>query len=197
MSNEEFYESLSIGDLERFAKKTFGTPPSDLKQILSIIKPDQTILEIGAGTGRLGLELVKKGFNYTGVDKEERYLKIFREELNKDNLKATLVNTSFEDLDPKPRFDVIIFSWTVIGDFTKKDQEKALKKSFTHLNKEGICLIDNPSKNQSYNRYGSYSPTPFYYKEWKDKLTRLGFSHKAKIYKTKTGVERELTILNK
>jgi len=201
MNNDLFYRDLSVQVLEAFATKTFGVnSPSDLDEILLLLKPGQNILEIGAGTGRIGIELIKRGFNYFGVEKQKKYLQIFKTRLKNekiDNSRFTLKNISFGELDSNLKFDRIIFSWSVIGDFSKREQMEVLKKSYIHLTKRGICLLDNPSKNQVYNQYGSYSPTLFYYDEWKDNLTKIGFSHYSKIYTTKTGTERELTVLKK
>jgi len=201
MNNDSFYKSLSIKNLEEFAVKTFGVnPPSDLVEILSLLKQNQSVLEIGAGTGRIGIELIKKGFRYFGVDKQRKYLNVFKKRLKKENINisnSTLLPIAFEELNKDLKFDIIIFSWTVIWDFSKQEQFKALERAYFHLNKKGKCLLDNPSKRQEYNKYGSYAPTPFYYDEWKQDLTNLGFVHSSKIYTTKTGVERELTILKK
>ncbi len=201
MNNDKFYDSLSVKVLDEFAKKTFGeNPPSDLEKMIKYLKPNRQILEVGAGTGRIGIELIKRDFSYTGIEKYSKFLKVFKSRLKNSKFnpkKVQLLNISYENLPKDKNFDFIIFSWTVIGDFSKKDQIKALKKTYNLLSGKGVCLLDNPSKNQEYNKYGSYNPTPFYYDDWKNLLSDMGFSHESKIYKTKTGVERELTILKK
>jgi len=201
MNNDRCYDLLSIDTLDALSLKTFGeNPSSDFEQIEKYLHHGDRLLEVGAGTGRIGIELIKKGFSYTGVEKQTKFLDVFKEKLksiklNSKNVK--ILNISFEELSEDNKFDAILFSWTVIGDFSKKEQIKILKKTHKILSKKGVCLIDNPSKNQKYNEVDFYEPTPFYYEDWKNLFDELGFLHKSNIYKTKTGIERELTILSK
>ncbi len=201
MKNQKFYNLLPIETLDSVALKTFGeNPSSDLEQILKYLPQKAKILEIGGGTGRIGIELIKNGFYYTGIDEQPNYLEAFKQKLGKiqfDPKDTKLLNIAFEKLPENENFDAILFTWTVIGDFSKSEQLEALEKTYKILNKSGICLIDNPSKNQQYNEAEFYCPTHFYYADWKTVFDQLGFSHQAIIYQTKTGIERELIILTK
>ena len=63
MNNDKFYDSLSIEVLDAFALKTFGeNPSSDFEQIEKYLHKGDKILEVGTGTGRIGIELIKKVF---------------------------------------------------------------------------------------------------------------------------------------
>lgn len=201
MNSDKFYNSLSIETLNTFALNTFGqNPSSDFEQIEKYCIKDMGFLEVGAGTGRIGIELIKRGFAYTGVEKQSNFLKMFKEKLKEiqfNSKDVQLLNIPFEEFSEDKKFDVILFPWTVIGDFFKEDQIKVLKQTYQLLSGKGVCLIDNPSKNQKYNEAEFYEPTPFYYDDWKQFLSELGFSHKSNLYKTKTEIERELTILSK
>jgi len=157
------------------------------------------VLEIGTGTGRIGIELIKEGFCYTGIEKQSKFLKVFEEKLkiikfNNENVQR--LNVSFEELPENDKFDAILFSWGVIGDFSKEEQIKVLKKTHKLLSEKGVCLIDHISKNQEHNKTDFYEPTFFYYDDRKNLLDKLRFNHKSDIYKTKTGNERELIILS-
>lgn len=192
---------LSEKSLNNFALKTFGeNPSSDFEQIEKYLKPDDSILEIGAGTGRIGIELIKKGFSYTGIDRQRDFLDIFADKLKRHTTytkNAQLLHVSFEEFASDSTFDVILFSWSVIWDFPKEQQMEALTKAHDLLFEDGICLIENPSRNQKFNTVDYHEPTPFFYDEWTDIFNMLAFSHTSNIYKTKTGVERELTILKR
>lgn len=197
------YDTLSIDVLEGFGKKTFGEGfPSDVEQLLKLLGPEKNkhVLEIGCGIGRIGFELIKSGFKYTAVEKQKRYIDFFMEKLvkNKINLSdVELLECSYEDLPLTKKFDVILFSWSIIADFSKEEQYVMLEKAYKHLNNGGICILDNPAKEQTPNSYGTYAPTLFYYDDWKNEFNKLGFNHYSKTYITKTGVKRELTILTK
>ena len=201
MNNDKGYDLLSIETLDALALKTFGeNPSSDFEQIEKHLHQKDRILEVGTGIGRIGIELIKKGFSYTGVEKQLKFLDVFKEKFKDvkfNSRDVQLLNIAFEELSDDKRFDVILFSWSVIEDFSKEEQIKVLKKAFKLFSEKGVCLIDNPSKNQEYNKVELFEPTLFYYDDWKNLLSELGFSNKSNIYKTKTGVERELTILSK
>ena len=54
------------------------------KKLLS--SKNKTILELAAGTGRLGIPLVREGLNYKGVEFSSEYCKYANLRLNKINL---------------------------------------------------------------------------------------------------------------
>ena len=201
MDSEKFYNTLSLNVLESFAKKTFGkNPSSDFEQIMEYINPKMSVLEIGTGTGRIGIELIKKGFNYTGIEREARFLDIFKSKLQEirfDSEKVDLIQMPFEDFPKDKKYDIILFSWSVLMDFSKEEQGEILKKSYNLLLDDGVCIIDNPSENQKHNEVDEFTPTLFHYNDWTNSFDKLGFNHESKIYKTKTNIERELIILRK
>ena len=191
---------MSPEELELYAVRTFGKSNSDIREFKKYIKYKDKVLEVGCGTGRVGVELIKD-CQYIGIDRSGKFLNVFREKLDKKGLKynsCQIQKISFEDFcDKNNSLDVVLFPWTIIGDFNKDEQIKVLKKTYDLLVPKGICLIDNPSKNQEYNTKKYYNPIPFYYEDWANKLSKLGFSHSAKLYLTNANRERELTILKK
>ena len=199
MNNTSFYESLSPEELELFAIKTFGKDlPSDMEEFLKITNPSDTVLEVGCGTGRLGIEFINKGYDYTGIESQPYYLDVFVSRISgrshTNNL--SLIAGSFENFDFSKKYSVVLFGWTVIGDFDRYDQSKVISKASSLLTSDGKIILDNPSKNQVYNKKELYYPTPFYYSDWVQELSS-NFKHKQILYTTQTGVERELVLLKK
>ncbi len=98
------------------------------------------LLEIGCGTGALLKEIGKEfNLNLYGIDIDEHRLKIAKDNLNQENIRANLqymdiLNNNFED----ERFEVIIthylFLWI-------KDLEKCFNEIHRILKKDGILLI--------------------------------------------------------
>ena len=196
MGNEKFYENLTVEVLEDYAGRTFGIKnPSDIEQFKKFISCQKKVLEVGCGTGRIGNVLIPL-CQYVGVERSKKYLNVFKERLGK--IKGVdLRNVSFYDFGDEEKFDVVIFPWTIIGDFNEEEQKKIFHKVYGLLNLKGICLLDNPSNEQVYNYEKFYEPVPFYCDDWKEFLVDLGFEVSSKIYRTSTGVGRELTILRK
>ncbi len=195
-----YYKKITPKKLEEYAVPSgFGKKyPLDLKKLEEFIKRPR-VLEVGCGTGRLGIYLIKK-FDYTGIDEEQKYLNHFRKKLKKKkiNFRGKILQKSFFDLKAAG-FNTILFPWTVIGDFSSKDKQiKALKKARKLLVDNGVVILDNPAKGTLYNIVRRYVPNKFYYNDWKSRFKKLGFSgHKVVYYKTLTGRKREIIILRK
>lgn len=138
MNNDKFYDTLTVDTLDKVAEETFETePPSDFCEFEKYINEGDSVLEVGTGTGRIGIELIKKQILYTGVEKQSKFLDIFKKNLNKlnnSNLNnIVLLNYPFENISEKHQFDIIIFPWTVIGDFSKSEQHSILVKTYNKL----------------------------------------------------------------
>jgi len=195
-----FYDSVSCAELHDYAIKAgIGEKiPSDFIQFKKYLKKEDRILEIGCGTGRIG-KLLIKDYTYTGIDNHKPYLDFFKNYLQKNKKNDDLlVYSSFEDYTcPGEHFDVIIFSWTVIGDFSKNKQLTALKKAKKLLKKGGMVLIDNPAKGTVYNKKDGYNPCYFYFDDWKTKLADNFVDLRQILYCTKSDRSRELVILKK
>ena len=83
-----------------------------------------TIMDVGVGTGRHAIPLLKLGYNVVGVDNSEGMLKKFREKLEVENLKAEIVETNVHELSGlDERYDGAICFWNAITDMAKDMQE--------------------------------------------------------------------------
>jgi cyclopropane fatty-acyl-phospholipid synthase-like methyltransferase len=194
------YDNVPPGELEKFAEDAGlgGKVPADFSCFIKYIKNNDKILEVGCGTGRLGKLFLKK-YNYIGIDNHKPYLEYFKNNLKKikqNNVDDILILSSFEDYSGTD-FDVIIFSWTVIGDFSKKEQLRMIKKAKKMLKGKGLILIDNPAKGTTYNEDKDYMPCKFYFDDWKSELSKI-FNNPIKLlYDTPVGRVRELVVLEK
>jgi len=95
--------------------QTRGLPPGVPEQIASRIAavtastPETRFLELGVGTGRIGLPFVQQGYSYTGVDISEEMMEQFRAKLPPNMTNLTLLNRDVTRLPLADRsFDVAI-----------------------------------------------------------------------------------------
>ena len=94
----------------------------------------KNVLEIGCGIGTDGIEFIKNGANYTGVDLSRSSLDIFSERikvLKLNKKKNNLIEASAEDLTnvPKINYD-LIYSFGVIH------HTPNVKKAFNEIHKK-------------------------------------------------------------
>ena len=197
MEHMTFYKTVPPEALDQHAEKLgLGSEnPSDLVEIKKIIGEHKKLLEVGCGTGRLGKHFIEENYEYLGIDTNEEYLEAFKSSSGKE---PNIEQLDFLDLaEDGQTFEVILFPWTVIGDFSRAHQEEALKKASRLLSDNGVIILDNPAPETGYNSAPGYEPEKFYFDEWKETLASLGFEPKKVEYATKTELKRELTVLRK
>ena len=111
-----------------------------------------SVLDLGCGTGRHVIPLLRRGYTLTGIDGSREMLNILREKLKENNLKADLIHhdiTSFNRFDRK--FDTVICFWNAFCEMaaTKKDARRIFDLVFKFLNDGGRFIIEeniNPDK---------------------------------------------------
>ena len=103
----------------------------------------KNVLEIGCGIGTDGIESIKNGANYTGVDLSKSSLNIFSERikvLKLNNKNNTLLESSAEDLTnvPNKNYD-LIYSFGVIHH--TPNMKKAFDEIYKKANKKTLIKI--------------------------------------------------------
>lgn len=104
------------------------------------------ILEVGAGTGRITIPLLKKGLNVTALDLSPKMLAGLKSKAK--DLKVKTVCADMRSFRLKEKFAVIIVTFRAFQHlYTTEDQIKALKSFHKHLKPNGVLIFDvyNPS----------------------------------------------------
>lgn len=108
---------------------------------------DAHLLEIGAGTGRIAVDLCKQGWRVTGIDTSADMLKIARKKA-KAFLKETpdllsLIEMDAMELEFEETFSHCILPDGIIQHFTETHEQKALlKKVRNSLRDGGLIAVD-------------------------------------------------------
>jgi len=97
-------------------------------------------LEVGVGSGDLLFDLAKRKYTGLGVDISEDAVKMAREKLKNINCDIKVKKIDLFNLDEN--FDIVIIL-EVIEHI--KDDEKALEKIYSLLNKNGYLIISAPA----------------------------------------------------
>ena len=109
------------------------------------------VLELGIGTGRLGVALAASGLCVTGVDDSPDMLAVCREKIRahrKPCSRLTLVESDIVKLNLGKTFPCVLMPYRTFMHFLSKEtQRAALKTVHAHLADDGEFLFDtwNPS----------------------------------------------------
>lgn len=119
----------------------------DGEDFLDELKLDKTktVLEIGVGTGRLALKVIKSCKDFTGIDISYKTIKRAEENLMKYNNKAIFC-ADFLEFNFEKKFDIIYCSLTL---WHIKEKEKFFEKVSNLLNNGGrfvLSIGNNQSK---------------------------------------------------
>lgn len=110
---------------------------------LSYVPKGASLLELGCGTGILGLKLKEKGFDVTGLDLSEDMLSIAYDRQVNQGASFPLVHRDMRDLSDLPNYDSIVcYSDALCYMDNQEDLLAVFKEAYTHLNDNGLFLFD-------------------------------------------------------
>ena len=105
------------------------------------------ILDVCCGVGRISAELARKGFDVTGIDITENFLKTAREDAEYEKLNIEYINADVREFNRQEFFDVIINLYISFGYFSdQKDDLKVLYNAYESLKKGGSFIIETLGK---------------------------------------------------
>ena len=108
---------------------------------------NKTIIDFGAGTGRISLPLSEKGYCVTAVEPSSEMLKVLTKKSKVKNLHVKVVNTTIQEYKPKEEADLGLLLYTVLSYLTtEKELETAIKVMNASIRKGGYILLDIASK---------------------------------------------------
>jgi SAM-dependent methyltransferase len=106
-----------------------------------------SVLELGAGTGRITLALLRAGVSVTAVDHSAAMLARARERLARlpaaQRARAELVKADLRELRLRKRFDLVIAPFNLFMHlYTRDDVERGLHSVRTHLRPDARFAMD-------------------------------------------------------
>ncbi|MDP7703709.1 bifunctional 2-polyprenyl-6-hydroxyphenol methylase/3-demethylubiquinol 3-O-methyltransferase UbiG [Mycobacterium sp. TY815] len=106
---------------------------ADLEQISSLIPPGSSVLDLGAGAGRLADPLAELGHQVTAVDESAEMLTHVRT--------ARTVHATFAELRLQERFDAVVMAGCLLNYLSPEVRRTALAAAARHLKPTGTALI--------------------------------------------------------
>ncbi len=114
----------------------------DIQFYKSFLNERSSVLELGCGTGRAGIELAKVAKKYVGIDLSPQMLNVFQEKINGREENISLYQYDMTEFHLGNLFDLIIFPFRSFQALTSDNQRnKCLELCAKHLNKGGHVII--------------------------------------------------------
>ncbi len=109
-------------------------------------KAGKNVLELCSGTGRIGIPLIKAGFNYTGIDNSKDFLDIARKKaakLDPNKYSCHFLHGDMRSFSLKQKFDSIIIPFNAFQHmFTSDDITRCMGQVKKHLRKGGLFIVN-------------------------------------------------------
>lgn len=111
------------------------------------LAPDTHLLDLCCGIARHTLELARRGYRVTGVDRTERYLEEARKAAREEGLDIELVRDDIRHFVRPGAFDSVINCFTSFGYFEDPDDDRRVVENVrASLKPGGTFLIDMKGK---------------------------------------------------
>jgi SAM-dependent methyltransferase len=144
MTDTALYRDSGLEIYER-VHYSHGEQIIEVEAILSWYgRKGERVLDIGCSGGLHALELAKRGYSVTGIDKENSAIEVARKRFAEANLKADFFGADLEkdDLTRLGSFDLVYSLGNVISHIPKKSLPAVLRKIKSCLKIDGIFFFD-------------------------------------------------------
>lgn len=130
-------------------EQTFGSFYSNLTNetlnVINQILPKGTILDFGAGTGRLSLPLAEQGYKLIAVEKSIGMVDEIKRKLDGQNSEIEIHNCSISEFK-NGKADLAITLFTVLSySITEDELSKNIMNICKHINQNGYFFFDLPN----------------------------------------------------
>ncbi len=131
-----------------FTQDRFDQAESEVDQLLELVGLEHgNVLDLACGPGRHAIELAKRGFRVTGVDRSPFLLSKALERAREANVRVEWVEEDMRSFEREGAFDLAINMFTAFGYFDDKSEDvEVLKRAHGNLKQDGILVIDIVSK---------------------------------------------------
>ncbi len=140
--NDPFYQHIKSDGLRQFAEKAGLQSGCDLDAVAGYINNSKSILEVGAGYGRVIEYLL--AHNYQGqITAIEKNAILFNELKTKYQDSVNLLNIDVLDSEKLgQKFDLILLMWSSIAGFSRSQQKIVIKNLSNLISTNGRLIVD-------------------------------------------------------
>ena len=137
----DFVNERSFGDfLKQLTSNT-------LEVVERLLPEESSIIDFGAGTGRLSVPLAEMGYKVTAVEPSSGMLEILQQKCKTLDVSVTQVETILQDFTGDERVNLGIAVFTVLGYITTEEElDRAFKVLSDSIVTDGHMLLDVASR---------------------------------------------------
>ena len=137
---DEFWEAF---EPILFAQRHWSAVPVEVEAIISLLQlhPGMSILDLCCGPGRHSLELARRGFYVTGVDRTRRYLDKAAAQAANEGLQIEFVQEDIRNFCRPNAFDAVLNLYTSFGYFEDPQEDQQVAVNMSRSLKPGGVLI--------------------------------------------------------
>ena len=133
----------------QFSENRWQAASAEVDNIISLLDlaPGIAILDLPCGPGRHSLELARRGFQVTGVDRTAAFIDEARQRAEDEALEAEFIQADMREFRRYESFDAAINLFTSFGYFDDPaDDRQVLENFFVSLKPGGKLVIDMVGK---------------------------------------------------
>jgi len=140
---DDFWETVSP------MQQRWADTPAEVDNLIALLEiaPGAHILDLCCGVGRHSLELARRGFRVTGVDRTLAYLRRAAEQADTEGLEIEFVEEDMRTFCRPDAFDVVINLFTSFGYFEDPDDDRhVVANVYRSLRSGGAFLVEMKGK---------------------------------------------------
>jgi SAM-dependent methyltransferase len=138
--DDEFWQSMAPF---MFSESSWQNAPAQVEQLISLlgVAPGSSILDCPCGPGRHTLELARRGFQVTGVDRTASYLDEARRRAEAEHLAPELVLADMRRFNRPHTYDAALSLFTSFGFFEDPAENDIVLRNYHQSLKDGGALL--------------------------------------------------------
>ena len=138
--SDEFWETM---ESIMFDERRWMTAPAEVDQALALlgIEPGAAVLDLCCGVGRHSLELARRGYRVTGVDRTIIYLENARTQAAEEELEVEFAQDDMRGFCRPDSFDAAMMMYTSFGYFDDPAENRQVLLNLHRSLKDGGKLI--------------------------------------------------------
>lgn len=136
-----YFENVPINYFKDFAIRGGIEEGCDIDLVFPYIEETESLLEIGACYGRVLHHLIRKGYKgkLYAIERSHHFFEFLRKEYTNQ---VHLFNADITSSNLTLAVDAILWMWSDIASFSKKEQFPTLKRLCSWLKQDGIFILE-------------------------------------------------------